>query len=223
MEQTELRAYLACSPFLRDCPLTPDQVRLYRFRAGQIVSDRQAGTACVGLILCGRVEVYSVALDGRDILLNTLEQGECFGIANLVGTGELDTVLRCASDTRVLYIQKAALLDDLAQDTGLALRYAALCNEKLQFLIRRIELLTMQSCRGKIIAYLLAHQNAAGVVTDTGSREELARTLGISRAALFRELAALQNLDVLRTEGSTLTVLDSAMLEELLYHPSGTK
>ncbi len=223
MEQKELHGYLACSPFLRGCPLMPEQVRLCTVRAGQIVSDRQADAACVGLIVSGRVEVYSIALDGRDILLNTLETGACFGIANLMGEGELDTVLRCACDTRVLYIRKAALLDCLRQDADLALRYAALCNEKLQFLMRRIELLTMQSCRGKIIAYLLAHQNAAGTVADTGSREELARALGVSRAALFRELAALQNLGALRTEGSTLTVLDSGLLEELLYHPAGTK
>ena len=42
-------------------------------------------------------------------------------------------------------------------------------------------------------------------------------------AALFRELAALQSMGVLRSEGNLLTVLDTPALEKLLYHPSRTK
>ena len=63
------------------------------------------------------------------------------------------------------------------------MRYAALCNRKLQFLLRRIELLTMQSCRGRLIAHLLEQQDEKGVVRLAGSREDLARRLGVSRAA----------------------------------------
>ena len=55
------------------------------------------------------------------------------------------------------------------------------------------------------------------------SGEEMARHLGVSRAALFRELAALQSMGVLRSEGNLLTVLDTPALEKLLYHPSRTK
>ena len=111
----------------------------------------------------------------------------------------------------------------MEQDAGLSLRYAKLCNEKLQFLLRRIELLTMQSCRGRVIAHLLASQDLNGRVMLTGSREDLARQLGVSRAALFRELAALQSTGALRAEGNLLTVLDAPKLEKLLYNPSHTK
>ena len=41
--------------------------------------------------------------------------------------------------------------------------------------------------------------------------------------SLFRELAALQSMGVLRSEGNLLTVLDTPALEKLLYHPSRTK
>ena len=57
----------------------------------------------------------------------------------------------------------------------------------------------------------------------SGSREDLARRLGVSRAALFRELAALQSMGVLRSEGNLLTVLNAPALEKLLYYPSHTK
>ena len=55
------------------------------------------------------------------------------------------------------------------------------------------------------------------------SGQRISAQLGVSRAALFRELAALQSLGVLRSEGNLLTVLDAPALEKLLYHPSHTK
>ena len=55
------------------------------------------------------------------------------------------------------------------------------------------------------------------------SGQRFSAQLGVSRAALFRELAALQSMGVLRSEGNLLTVLDTPALEKLLYHPSRTK
>ena len=103
------------------------------------------------------------------------------------------------------------------------MRYAALCNRKLQFLLRRIELLTMQSCRGRLIAHLLERQDEKGVVGLAGSREDLARRLGMSRAALFRELSVLQSMGAVSVDGNSITVEDRPLLEELLYHPSNAK
>ena len=223
MEQVELERRLAQSPLLAGVSLPAEQARVQSFPAGHILSDRPGGVPSVGLILSGRVEVYSVALDGKDVQLSTLPAGECFGVCNLLAGAELETVLRCGEETEVLYIPKPVLLACMERDAGLSLRYAELCNQKLQFLLRRIELLTMQSCRGRVIAHLLAGQDRNGCVKPTGSRKDLARQLGVSRAALFRELAALQSMGVLRSEGNLLTVLDTPALEKLLYHPSRTK
>ena len=211
------------SSLLAGTSLPLERVTAQKFRAGQIISDRPSGVLSVGLIVSGRVEVYSVALDGKDVQLNTLTVGECFGVCNLLADTEMETVLRCGEETEVLYIPKTVLLSCMEQDAGLAMRYAALCNRKIQFLLRRIELLTMQSCRGRLIAHLLEQQDEVGVVKITGSREDLARRLGMSRAALFRELSVLQSMGAVSVDGNSITVEDRPLLEELLYHPSNTK
>ena len=214
---------LALSPFLAGASLPLERVTSKRFRAGQIISDRPGGISSVGMIVSGQVEVYSVALDGKDVQLNTLTAGECFGVCNLLAGTDLETVLRCGEDTEVLYIPKPALRACMERDAGLAMRYAVLCNRKLQFLLRRIELLTMQSCRGRLIAHLLEQQDEKGVVRLAGSREDLARRLGVSRAALFRELSALQSMGAAAVDGNSIRIQDRPLLEELLYHPSDTK
>ena len=206
MEQAVLQEKLTSSPFLAGASLPPEQVTSKRFRAGQIISDKPSGVSSVGMIVSGRVEVYSVALTA----------GECFGVCNLLADTELETVLRCGEETEVLYIPKAVLLACMERDAGLAMRYAALCNWKVQFLLRRIELLTMQSCRGRLIAHLLEQQDEKGVVRLAGSREDLARRLGVSRAALFRELSALQSMGAAAVDGNSIRIQDRPLLEELL-------
>ena len=94
MEQVELERRLAQSPLLAGVSLPAEQARVQSFPAGHILSDRPGGVPSVGLILSGRVEVYSVALDGKDVQLSTLPAGECFGVCNLLAGAELETVLR---------------------------------------------------------------------------------------------------------------------------------
>ncbi len=216
-EQALIRDTLAHSPLFADFTMEEASPVLRRCKSGQIVSDTLDGIPQVGLIAQGRIEVYSIAIDGREIQMNVLEPYECFGICNLMGGQEPDTVLRCVRATTLLYIPKAVLMAHLKKNPTGALRYAKLCNEKLQFLLQRIAMLTMQSARGKVIAYLLSGKDSRGLVTLEGSREDLARRLGISRAALFRELAALQGSQLIRTEGNAILLLDIPQLEKLLY------
>lgn len=69
---------------------------------GQIVSDRQKNEEILGLIMEGSMDVYSIALDGREILLSQLEKGDCFGVVNLLTNTEFPTVLRCRTDTTLV-------------------------------------------------------------------------------------------------------------------------
>lgn len=219
----DIREKLSICSLLAGLSLKQSDVSERDFRAGQIISDRPGGIPAVGMIISGRVDVYSVALDGKDVLLNSLATGECFGVCNLLAKAELETVLRCAEDSTILYITKPVLLALMKQDVGFAMRYAEMCNQKIQFLIRRIELLTMQSCRGRVIAYLLEKQDSSNTVHLTGSREDLARQLGVSRAALFRELSTLQGRNAISADGNTIHLSDVTLLEDMLYHSNDTK
>lgn len=189
---------------------------LRHYSKNQMIDDVVDGVAMVGLVISGEVDVYSVAVDGRDIRLNTLHTGECFGIYNLLADMEMQTVLHCGEDSEIGYLPKKVLLQMMETDNRLALRYARVCNEKLQFLLRRIEFMTLQSCRGKLVSYLLAQRDRSGMVHISGSREELARHLGMSRATLFREIAALQQQGVLQSRNGTLCIPDTDAMERLL-------
>ena len=204
MNEREVQAFLSGLP--KHVPQ-----RTAKFRAGQIISDSMHGLSGVGVVENGRVDIYAVALDGRDVQLNSI------GICNLLVAEPLQTVLRCAEETTVRFWEKEALVAAMRGDAALAMAYAALCNAKIQFLLSRIEMLTMQSCRGKVLAFLLAEKREDGVILLRGTRDELASRLSVSRAALYRELSALQSGGYLEVGESRLRVLNTSALEKLLY------
>ena len=83
MSQEELQEAVAASPLFHGCKRYVDSMSVKVCRKGQIVSDRQMGQEILGLVVRGSVEVYSIAMDGREIMLSQLKRGDCFGIINL--------------------------------------------------------------------------------------------------------------------------------------------
>lgn len=217
MREEEIKAAVEASPLLGGCNLSVSGMQVKYCHKGQIVSDRQKNEEILGLIMEGSMDVYSIALDGREILLSQLERGDCFGVVNLLTKTELPTVLRCRTDTTLVIIPKCQLFSAMEKNSELALRYAGFCNRKMQFLIRRIEFLTMQSGRKKLVQYLLEVPGKGGRFGKNVSRDELASILGISRASLFRELSVLTKQGFIALRGSEICLLKPDELEEILY------
>lgn len=218
MREEEIKAAVEAVPSAWRAAILPVSGMQVKYcHKGQIVSDRQKNEEILGLIMEGSMDVYSIALDGREILLSQLEKGDCFGVVNLLTKTELPTVLRCRTDTTLVIIPKCQLLSAMKKNSELALRYAGFCNKKMQFLIRRIEFLTMQSGKKKLVQYLLEVPGKGGRFGKNVSRDELASILGISRASLFRELAGLTKQGLIALRDGEIYLLRPDELEEILY------
>ena len=89
--------------------------------------------------------------------------------------------------------------------------------QKIQFLIKRIELISTQSCRSKLAEYLISNQNAENCIIPNCSREVLASRIGISRAALFRELSELQKAKLIEVNSTTIKIINQVGLEHTIY------
>ncbi len=208
---------ISLSPLFANSMMSEELFTSRKFKKRELVTEDFCGIPCVGIICSGVIEVFSVAHDGKGVRLSQLRQGDCFGISNLFSKNELPTVLKCKSDVEILYIKKSDVIEHIASNPNFALIYAKYCNDKINFLLRRIELLTTESAKNKLIAYFLQARGADGNVQLDCSKERLATVLGISRAALFRELAFLQNEGYIEMAQSTIKIIKLEELSSLLY------
>ncbi len=203
-------------PVLPSCRIAANECSRAQYGRGRLIEDRSGDEACAVLVESGSVEVFSVSLDGNEVLLSTLSQGEMFGICNLFEPDELRTVLQCRTDCELLFIPKKTLKDIILKSTESMAEYAALCNRKIQFLIRRIEQLSLNSARTKLAGYLLSQSVGTEGILRPETKEALSLALGVSRATLYRELASLQDSGAILNEGTRIIVMKREILEELL-------
>ena len=153
---------LSKSPLLCACAERPLSPVICSYTGGETVTDLLDGRPCVGLILSGRVSVSSDTPDGRDVRMNTLGEGDCFGISNLFDPEPLKTILRCEGPAEIAYIAKETLITLLEEDREFSMSYIRLTQQKLQFLLRRIELLTTQNHQVRLIDPFSGQQGSTG-------------------------------------------------------------
>lgn len=182
------------------------------FRKGQMID----ADNCVKVIVKGRVDVYSMAVDGTEIQLNTLAEGDICGISNIFSACRVNTILKCSKNTSLILISKEKLQRLFESNPLFAIRYAAFCNDRIQFLLHRIEKLTIQSAKVKLSEFLYKESEKSHEIHLRSSKEQLAKTLGISRAALFRELADLQTNHLIKVDHMIITILNREGVEQRL-------
>ncbi|MCR4955535.1 MAG: Crp/Fnr family transcriptional regulator [Lachnospiraceae bacterium] len=182
-----------------------------------IANEVYSGREYVGIIVSGIMDVYSVLADATEVRMSQLKEGDIYGICNLFYDYERETILKCKNDCEIIFIAKEDFKELLFENQELMKRYLSLCNEKIAFLLRRTEILAMQSCKTKVIIYLLSSVSDGKVVLKD-SKETLAKSLGISRAALFRELSDLKKKQLIKVSGHTISISSTEKLEESIYY-----
>jgi len=212
-----VRQALEACPILAGLHLEPHMAYLKKLRARQIISDSINGIPACGILISGSLDVYNVAADGHEICLNRLRPGDCFGLANLFDEGSLKTVLKSRQSTEVLLFPKHILIDACKTDSQLANRLLRFYSSKVDFLLQRIELLTMHSACSKLVEYLLDKANSQCRVELDSSRECLACQLGVSRAALYREFSRLQQLNLIEVHRRHIDICDPWSLERFRF------
>lgn len=183
------------------CGVGEEDGRRVTYPKGSIVDDRDGTSRSVVLVLSGTLLVYSAVSDEKRILLSKLESGSLFGIANLFLEEDLSTVLECGRESELFLYPKEKLREKILSSGEAAECYSMLLNNKLQFLTKRISLLSMASSRSRLAAAIID-----GV--EYRSLEELSSYLNISRATLFRELRFFEDDGIIERRGRRIIIKD---------------
>lgn len=188
-----------------------------RYKKGEQVARFINNSQCIGVVATGCLDVYSIACDGSEINISVLGTGNVFGVCSIFLHHQIGALLKCRKNATIVYMPKAVFLSLLNESPELLTRYGSLCSQKIQALMKRIEILSIQSCRQKFVQFLLSCDTANDVIQLPCSKEQFAKMMGISRTTLFRELAYFQNRGIIAVEGLKIRIKDKAQITQALY------
>jgi CRP-like cAMP-binding protein len=147
--------------------------------------------AAIFFVESGRLRLERRTSDGRLVVIHTARPGEFFAEASLFSdVYHCDAVATEAC--RVRSYPKQAVLAALRTDPAQALSFLAVVARQLQDLRQRLELRNVRSARERVLLFLGLHADAKGQATLPGQLQDVAADIGLSREALYRTLAALE-------------------------------
>ncbi len=172
--------------------------RMRAFDRGELIQRMGEPVERFGLVMDGTIQVYAVDLDGQPVIMNTVSRGGVFGEALCyLDTRESPVAIEAMTDVRVLTMSARCLKKTMREDVpcGMNLRYTAMLARKLLEMNDRVQVLSKQTIREKLMTYLTqqAHIRKSRNFSVPFDRENMAAFLGVNRAALSRELSAMKN------------------------------
>lgn len=184
---------------------------LLSFKKGEfVINDGKR----LGIFLSGKA--VALPCDEGSGAIKTFLSGELFGAASCFceeSTAPLSNIV-AKTACRVLFISREGVETLFRQNPESALEYIRFLSGRVEFLNRRISTFTSRETLIRVARFLLKTADSDGVSKNINF-SALAKSLGISRASLYRAKTELVNSGIVSVNGKNITVLDHDALQNI--------
>lgn len=204
--------YQGLSPQDKAYALTYFDAKTRTYEKGEFLHQVSFPLQRFGLVLSGTVQVYMDDIDGHHIIMNHVEPGDLFGEAYAFLGTDAPIYICAVTEAEILWMTPARIKAPLSPvgplDQELANRYVACLASRTLNMNQRIQILSRNTLRMKLITFLSQYAAEKG---DTFSipfdRASMAAYLGADRSALSRELSRMQAEGILTYQRNRFQIL----------------
>lgn len=224
----ELQKILKNSPLFRG--LTDEELEDFmqtsgasvrKLKKNEIIFDMEEKPEKMFILLQGAIAICKDTLSGRRIVMTNIDEcGDIFGEVYLFLRKESYDFYTIAltGDTAILNIPKNIYVKSSGKDYYhcLVKNILEILSQKAYNLNQKLSIVTSGSLRQKISKLLLTAMDHDQRVELGMKREQMADYLGVARPSLSRELANMQNENLIDIKGQIVEVLNVEALESEL-------
>lgn len=213
-------AFFQSLPLFRDLGHEPlrhlaAESRQCVFRAGEtIFYQGEPGSTC-HIIVQGRLRVFVVGEDGRELSVRLLGPGEIVGEMALFEDLPRSANVEALEETQTLELHRSVLLACLRRSPALALSLLRALSARLRYATAEAEGLASLTVAERLVRRFQQLAGWCGVLVPGGVRitlpltqQELAALVGTSRESVNRALVRLRRQGKVRLEEGWIVLLD---------------
>jgi len=224
-------------PDVSDCPvcssISPENREAFfggmmyktkHYKKGDVIA--RQGDICkyLYILLKGAVKTEMVTETGGQLTIEVIKAQRPLASAFLFAENNRFPVdVITLEDSLVLMIPKDQVIELFQKDAAFMQRYITYNANKTQFLSRKLQVLTIKTIKGKLAHYILeqlsiCHSFSPKINTFLMDKNqtELAKSFGVTRPALARTLAEIQQEGAIKAERNKITVLNKTLLQNML-------
>lgn len=190
--------------------LLGSSARIASFARGDLLSASVDSEPSLSFLMEGAALVYKESCDGHRLLMSRLSAGSLYGMASLYHSAPFPTAIHAETPCSVLIWPKASVETAFEKEPTLSRNYIRLLSERIHFLNHRIETLTGDDPKARLLRLLLSLPPDTAI-SDGSIRlpyalSQLAELLGIGRASLYRALDALEAEGAITRNGRVIRI-----------------
>ncbi len=176
------------------------------FKKGEIIYSADTFKNAIGFVLSGKV--VAVANNHNEILLKNFEANMCFGAAAIFGGGEVYvSTITAKTDCEILFINEDVLKAIFSEYPQVAINYITFLSNKIRFLNEKLRVISCMSAEDTLMTYFSSVADESGYTNIPQNMTRFAKTLGLSRATLYRTLDVLEKNGSILRENNKLKVI----------------
>ncbi len=219
-DTTELLPLLHPLPLFRELSVQEMRILLAEtrhrvFQIEQLIFSQDEPGATCHILIQGRVRIFIIGEDGRELSMRILGPGEIVGEMALFENLPRSASVVALEATHTLELDQEALLRCVRRCPVLALSLLQALSARLRHTTEEAEGLASQPVPERLLRRLQQLANGSGVRVQDGIRialpmtqQELATLVGTSRESVNRALVRLRQQGSVRLEGGWIILLD---------------
>lgn len=161
------------------------------------------------VVVYGEIKLWGQTPKGGRRLSGIVGPGQCFGEPVMFLERAAVVTAEAASDSLLLRISRAAVLDELERNPKFARAMIVGLSQRVENLVRELERQALSNGTERFIAYLLHRCKDASVpfeITLAASKSAIASQLNLTPEHFSRILQELQQAGMLKVAGRKITV-----------------
>ena len=188
-----------------------------RYKRGDLIVQQDTISDALFIILSGKARVLSHDSRGREVIIATLDVGDCIGDMSLIDGEPHSATVRAETQTDVLVLERDAFTHCLRDNATMADAIMRGLVRRLRRADKQILSLALMDVYGRVLNTLqdMAQEDADGnkVLRKKVSRQDVAKMVGASREMVSRVMKHFEENGVLTEQADGSFLLTDKPLE----------
>ncbi len=186
-----------------------------------ILMEHETGSALF-LIISGKVKVFRVSDDGREVILSILSESDFFGEMAILDGLTRSANVSAIEDTELFIIQRSDFLDLMYNHPEVSISLLQELTKRLRAADMKIKSLSLKDAEGKVATVILQLADDIGKIKQgiveiekLPYQHDLANMAGTSRETISRTLHSFAKRGLIELDGNKLKIPNYEKFKEL--------
>ncbi len=182
--------------------------------AGEIICSSEKKIKNIYIVFSGIIRIES-GIKNHSVILRYVQAGESFGAGSVFLDSKQKTKIISETESALIVLKEDLILELISEYHKISLNYLRFLSNRVSFLNEKISFLASGSAEAKLALYLLSNSDEDGTVSG-GKMSDLAKTLGLGRASLYRAVEMFSKNNIIEYNGGKFKISDKIKLSEIV-------